>query len=267
MLRYGSLLAVLLVGLVGISFAQDSTPIPDYHLTPSPTPLFEPADAELLTCVEPDPDLAPPEGIDSVRVPMLDYLNAGGTIAPMREALSTYISTSLPMLSQLLLADITQDGEPEIFLATTLASTFTGSEGDTYLFMYRCEDGAYTERQLFVRAGAGIRSVGLYAGGGVRIMHIGDVNANGLTDVLYMVVWDSPEFGENVEYQLGDFDDNTFTSLFEPVPDDAYRVYATVLGEDGAGLTIEDLDEDGVQELIIDGVVYRWDGQYYLAED
>lgn len=272
---------VLMSLLTGMMVYAETPPPPERTAEPEASHILPPAEITLEDpvvtpgCVEPNPeaelrrlDYYGPETVT-------DYLNAGGEIDRLREMLAMYTVSEKPLISQLTVVDMTGDGEPEIFLAMTYGYYGDTGAGESFLAMSRCEDGLYTHTTQFIRAGAGIRSEGLYTGGGMRILYVGDLNANGKVDMLQAVGWEIDLYGDGEtflasEYYLVEYDPGTdeFISLFPPVPEDAYRVYTTVTGE-AVSAEVIDLDEDGIQEVIIDGTIYRWDSEVltYVPND
>jgi hypothetical protein len=260
-----------------IAYLADNTataiPFPTMSLllTPSPTPFLIQDSTPDNRCVpaSDEANLSPGEAVDALfhhldAEPLLDFFNSGGTPESLRATLDTLGNEVgpyfAPYFSQVVEQDITGDTFPEIFLAVT-AAIVTTRNGESHLVMFQCVEGAYQEMILFRRAGAGSRSEGLYTGGGAHILSIADLNANGAMDMIFVVDW-SDEYGEYAEYYMIEWQDGDFYSIVESqnfLDETIGYIQSNTRGD----FRLTDPEEDGVYELVIDDIVYRWDGERY----
>lgn len=93
---------------------------------------------------------------------------------------------------------------PDVIVSIAIPTLAQGGYGDAFLTVYICDQASYKSNVVFVRAGAGDRAEGLYAGGGALIHSVRDMNANGVSDIvfsvpslgeLYVVEWNGDHFG------------------------------------------------------------------------
>jgi hypothetical protein len=190
------------------------------------------------------------------------YLNAGGSIAGLVEALGSTGSEQAVRI-QIVGEDVTGNGVPDLLLAIT--RPYVAGDGETHLLFYTCVEGRYEGQVLFRRAGAGSRAVGLYAGGGAVVENVGDLNGNDRTDVFHAVYW--PGYAE---HYLLEWDGEQFVSLIEyrdRLGNTSYRIEA--IDQD---VVIVDVEGDGLYEIAVgaqdgqvgkDTVIWRWDGEHY----
>jgi len=265
------ILVTLLVAAMPIS-AQDGdptvTPPP-----PSPTPFLPEATAEpSAACItSPAGTVASPDGAVAALVgmlndePLLDFFNQGGTVESLRTVLEAAGNDIGPYLSQVIEADVTGDGIPEIFVAIT-GAVLNLNYGESHLLMFHCVDGAYEAVILFRHAGAGARAEGLYTGGGAHILSIGDINANDAPDMVFVVDW-RDNYGEYAEYYALEWKDGDFQSILAVFDilslTDVHYIWSNTIGD----FAFKDLDDDGVYELVVDGNIYAWDGEHYVIEE
>jgi hypothetical protein len=191
------------------------------------------------------------------------YLNAGGSIRDLPGALAS-TSAERPIRMQLVGEDITANGIPDLLIGITLP--YAAGDGETHLLFFACIEGLYEGEVLFRRAGAGSRMEGLYAGGGVLVEHVGDLNANGKAEVLFSVNW--PGYAEVF---VVEWDEGQFASLIE---------YRDLLGNPrywievlGQGVEIADVEGDGLYEIVVSDqvgaegtVTWRWNGERYSPD-
>ena len=195
--------------------------------------------------------------------PLLDFFNNGGTTETLRTTLNASGNAVGPYLSQVVELDVTDDAIPEIFLAITDAIT-AADYGESHLLMFQCVDGVYQDMILFQRAGAGSRAEGLYIGGGAHILSVADLNANGAMDVMFEVDW-SDSYGAYSEYYVLEWQDDDFHSIVEyqnNLGDTRSFIQSNTIGD----VTLVDLDDDGLYELVVDDIPYRWDGESYRVD-
>ena len=133
------------------------------------------------------------------------------------------------------------------------------------MLFFTCVEGRYEEEVLFRRAGAGSRMEGLYAGGGVIIENVGDLNRNGSAEVFFSVNW--PGYAE---YFAVEWDGMQFVSLIE---------YENLLGDTcywieifGEEVELVDLEGDGLYEIVVgeqgskETVIWQWNGEHYSPD-
>jgi hypothetical protein len=156
--------------------------------------------------------------------------------------------------------DITGNTIPDLFIGMTLP--YAEGDGETHLLFFTCVEGRYEGEVLFRRAGAGSRMEGLYAGGGVVVENVGDLNRNGKAEVFFSVNW--PGYAE---YFVVEWDGRQFVSLIE---------YENLLGTTcywievfGGEVEIVDVEGDGLYEIAVgeqggeETVIWRWNGERY----
>lgn len=187
------------------------------------------------------------------------YLNAGGSISGLPGALAS-TSPERAIRMQIAGGDITGNEIPDLFIGITLP--YTEGDGETHLLFFTCVEGRYEGEILFRRAGAGSRMEGLYAGGGVVVENVGDLNRNGKTDLFFSVNW--PGYAE---YFVVEWDGRQFVSLIE---------YKNLLGNTchwievlGEEVGIVDVEGDGLYEIVVgelageETVIWQWNGERY----
>jgi hypothetical protein len=239
-------------------------------LTPSPTPFVTDDAIGNQRCLmaswndDPLPDVPIDALVNRLDIePLLDFFNHGGQAETLRTALSQSRNQMGPYLSQVIEQDITGDAIPEIFVAVTRALT-SGGYGESRLLMLQCVDGSYQEWLLFLRAGAGQRGEGLYSGGGAHILSIADLNSNGARELVFTVDW-SDEYGEFAEVYVLEWQDGTFHPIVE-YQDDLQGTIHFIRSYSVGSFSFIDSDGDGLYELVVDGITYRWDGEVYRAD-
>ncbi len=222
-----------------------STPLPT--LAPSPTPVVDQAVAADGTClpvndsVPASPDLLEPTYFED---DLLAYLNDGGSISALQRALASQDPEPEPLLWQIVSQDVTADGIPEIFVAVTKSYHVDG-DGESHLFAFTCARRQYQSVLLFRRAGAGYRRIGLYSGGGARILMLRDLNGTGVPEVFFGVTW--PGY---TEVYLLEWDGRQFASLIEygdPIMLEKYYWLEVSHGQ----LEVIDTDGDGIFEVVL----------------
>jgi catechol 2,3-dioxygenase-like lactoylglutathione lyase family enzyme len=190
------------------------------------------------------------------------YLNAGGSINGLPGALAS-TSPERAIRIQIVGEDITGNTIPDLFIGITLP--YAEGDGETHLLFFTCVEGRYDEEVLFRRAGAGSRMEGLYAGGGVIVENVGDLNRNGRAEVFFSVNW--PGYAE---YFAVEWDGIQFVSLIE---------YENLLGDTcywieifGEEVELVDLEGDGVHEIVVgeqggeETVIWQWNGEHYSPD-
>jgi hypothetical protein len=274
-----------------------ATPVPVATATPSPAPTPTPTWTATATPVPTPPPTATPgptvppilrvEGVatdgtcmpldeattiaaQALREPDFEeaigaYLNDGGSIGGLVEALGE-ASTGHAVRIQIVGQDVTGEQVPDLLLAIT--RPYTAEDGEAHLLFYACVGGRYEGEVLFRRAGAGSRAAGLYAGGGVAVEHVGDLNGNGRTDVFHGVYW--PGYAE---YYLLEWNGGQFVPLIEHRDVLGYTRYRIEAA--GQEVAIVDLEGDGAYEIAVgaregevveETVIWRWDGARYRPD-
>ena len=220
------------------------------------------------TCVSLDKTVALPSELfrqPGFEVDIEAYLNAGGSIDGLA---GPFVSADVDQAVrlQIMSQDVTGSGAPDLLIGVTIP--YKGGDGETHLLFFRCAEGQYEGEVLFRRAGAGSRMEGLYEGGGVEIVSVGDLNGNEREEVFFSVNW--PGYGE---HYLLEWEGSRFVSLIE---------YRGLLGEDrswietyGEEVEVSDTDGDGVYEIVVNAeadnggeeqIIWRWDGEHYRCE-
>lgn len=233
----------------------------------------------MAACVTPNPNAQFPaltEQANVTNIPdaVLAYLNHGGDPALIVERLPIQ-GHAADVRTQVVQAALTGSPSPDILLALTIADdTPARTNGDSTLVAFVCQGQKYAAQALFLHAGAGIASEGLFAGGGARVLGVLDVNGNHTPDVVFGVFNEiSLEHAVlDGNYYVAEWNGQKFVSLID---------YTDWMGtekfgiETDAPLAIQDTDGDGVLELVFDHAqdpatgdlaspaVFAWDGTTY----
>jgi hypothetical protein len=208
---------------------------------------------------------------EALQAQLLSNLNEGVSLEAIDEAMSqrwlSFYEFRLPYLWQLVAHDMTGDSTPEIFFAVTIPAV--PGHGDSYLFMFTCADDRYEGRVIWGQGGAGISGEGIYEGGGTRVIGVRDFNNNGLPDLLFKVGW-LWNFGDGdrpyAEYYLLEWENGEWRSLVDELGDlGETQFFIDSHTYDDVGVV--DTDHDDINEIIVDGQVYQWDGEMYVLDD
>lgn len=206
----------------------------------------------------------------------LSYLNQGGDPARLEAAALASAAGHTPgFRTQVVQSDLTGDDIADVSVASTVE--YGGSDpsaGETILMAYICRSGQYVMQSLFERSGAGMRSAGLYAGGGARVVGILDMNGDGRRDIVFGSYWD---FDNNpfAEYYIGEWNGDQFVSLIhlEDITGDTVQDINA-----GWDLTIRDVDGNGTQEMVfgslpdpatgdtISPAIFAWNGTTFALK-
>jgi hypothetical protein len=236
----------------------------------------------VATCPTTDPGVDFPQvtsdaSIYSTPESALAYLNQGGDPATLEERLIRQVEPATGVFHhQVTHADLTGDDLPELVLALTFSfGPADPTRGDSTLVVYRCDTEQYRMDTLFVRAGAGDRGEGLFAGGGVRVLDVRDMNASGPPDLVFASFWAAGE--GYAEYYIGEWSGDHFEPLIRTT--DILGIERTMIPA-GWDYEISDVDQDGTSELVfpsypdplsntggvISPAIFAWDGTSYTLQ-
>jgi hypothetical protein len=258
------------------------TPLPTN--TPAPTDTAAPESAPstpdtALSAPQPSPDsgaetdpalCVPPREVDLPDEPpsfeeygdlFRDYLSAGGSPADLEARLEEWGAIDDEAGFVRGDADYTGDGLYDVLVdaQNTDEEAFALNQpGD--LFIYVCDDGEYSEP--FQVLNDPMLSI-------PEVLSSEDINGDGQRDVLYQTInCGAHTCFTNLEALTWNADEATFVSLL-----------ADPISEPSAEVTLVDLDENGIVEIVVDtgyigsvgaGVqrafrdVYAWDGEAYV---
>ncbi|UCF61655.1 MAG: hypothetical protein JSV37_02935, partial [Anaerolineaceae bacterium] len=212
---------------------------------------------------------------------LLTYFDSGGSAVCLEAALTRLYGSQLaevtpePVKAQVIEIDVTDDQRSDVLMAVTIP--YGNGYGEAHLLAFIDREEGYEAQIVFRRAGAGSAAEGLYRGGGAQIHEVGDLNRDGVTEILFSVNWTYES-----DIFIGQWDGNQFASLIKQYDEEYFQwLYWIVIIE--GDIEIVDTDDDGIFELIITTKAYvpevgmrpkrprteiwDWDGATYtLAE-
>jgi hypothetical protein len=194
-------------------------------------------------------DLGP---IDQIFVaPIKAYLDAGGDPlklgARLRDITLSDGSVSWQSKAHVFHTDVTGDSVPELVM--DLVFFQPGGYADGYLFVFRCQGGAYRGGAVTWIGGQVLSADD--PGPGIRAIE--DMNANGVPEIVISRVEVFGTHANHVrQFQILEWEERQFASRIQA--ESAYPGAAEVLNGDG---NVQDFDGDGIPELILNEGVGR----------
>ncbi len=202
-------------------------------LTPASPETCPPANPDLVPDLDAwENDCQPLESCPQIAPRILEYLNSGGTLSSVVDSVRQHSSGELGV------SDLTGDGVPELFFVF----------GD--LLIIGCDDGGYRPYLQIPR----------YTGSFYRILSVGDMNLDGLPELIFGLYEFSGSF-TRTPYRIIGWNGQQFDNLItEPTFQSRY-------GSGGAGnhwvwmdnagrfssWWVEDIDSNGTLEFVVSG--------------
>lgn len=224
--------------------AASETPRPEPTDTEPPAPTEVSAAADCLAEDELPANLQPGPPLDEVIAGHL----SGGSVEELESVLAELCEDVWGVVGEPLRYELTRfdvDGDDREDVLFTATRSIGGGNGDTYASAYLQRESGYEWQLLYRRAGAGSGGEGLYAGGGARILHAGDANRNGDSDIVVSVRW--PEYGRIL---VAEWANREFESLIRRTSPITFEEVQYLEYERGMPDMV-DRDGDGRQELVI----------------